>query len=173
MIKWTYITNNDNTARYTLGKLGKRVLFFIGINPSTARPDDLDRTVTRVENFALDNGFDGWVMLNVYAQRATNPKDMDKTPNLQLHKENIEQIKNLIKKIPEYQICAGWGTEIERRKYLKDLLKDIIETIGHDKNWIHLNQLTKYNHPRHPLYLPSNSEFSSFDTKAYLKTLFD
>ncbi len=96
MIRWTYITNTDNSARYTLGKLGKRMLFFVGINPSTARPDDLDRTVTRVENFAFDNGYDGWLMLNVYPQRATDPKEMHMEVNTKMHKENIEQIKHIV-----------------------------------------------------------------------------
>ena len=34
-----------------------------------------------VERIALGNGFDSFIMFNVYAQRATRPDDMEKTPN--------------------------------------------------------------------------------------------
>ncbi|SFZ94442.1 hypothetical protein SAMN05428642_104183 [Flaviramulus basaltis] len=168
MIKWTYITNKDNSARYTLGKLGDKMLFFIGINPSTARPNDLDRTVTRVENFAFNNGYDGWLMLNVYPQRATNPKDMHLTKNADMHKEHIEQVKKFIQEQKNFDVCAAWGTEIDRRNYLKDCLKDLVEAIGYDTNWYCLHELTKFKHPRHPLYLPAKSKFSNFNIKEYL-----
>ncbi len=169
MIRWTYITNTDNSARYTLGKLGKRMLFFVGINPSTARPDDLDRTVTRVENFALSNGYDGWLMLNVYPQRATNPKDMHMDVNTEMHNENIEQIKHIVTEQTHFDVCAAWGTEIERRSYLSDCLKDIVEAIGYDRNWLYLHELTKHHHPRHPLYLPANAKFYKFKVTNYLE----
>ena len=112
MIKWTYITNKDNSARYTLGKLGSKMLFFVGINPSTARPDDLDRTVARVENFAFNNGYDGWLMLNVYPQRATNPKDMHFEIDTKMHQEHIEQDKQFSDEHTHFDSCAAWGTEI-------------------------------------------------------------
>lgn len=168
MISWTYITNDENTARYTLGKLGSKMLFFIGINPSTARPDDLDRTVARVENFVNNNGYDGWVMLNVYAQRATNPNDMHRELDGEIHTENVNQIARLVKEHPSAEVCAAWGTEIDRRSYLKNCLRDIVGAIGTDKRWIHLHHLTKYNHPRHPLYLPSDAAFSAFDIETYI-----
>ncbi len=169
IIKWTYITNQDSTARFTLGKIGERMLFVIGINPSTAKPEDLDRTVTRVERFVNDNGYDGWVMLNVYAQRATDPNHMHPELNINLHNQNIEQIKELVNSHSNFEICAGWGTEINRRPYLKDCLRDLAITIGLDKRWIHLHHLTKNQHPRHPLYLSANSIINDFNINDYLK----
>jgi len=168
---WTYITNKDNTARYTLGKIGSKMLFFIGINPSTAKPDDLDRTVARVENFAFANGYDGWLMLNVYPQRAINPKDLHKECDWSLHKEHIVEVRRFVKQQRNFEICAAWGTEIDRRAYLKDCLNDLVKTIGLDKEWLFLHELTKYEHPRHPLYLPAKAEFSKFDIRSYINKL--
>jgi hypothetical protein len=168
MVEWIYTTNNDNSARYTLGKLGQKMLVFIGINPSTAKPDDLDRTVARVENFAEYYKYDGWLMLNVYPQRATNPKDIHKEFNKKIHQENIQQIKRFVEANPNFDVCAGWGTEIDRRKYLKDCLRDMAMALGLEKKWIHLHELTKYQHPRHPLYLPNDALFLDFDIKNYL-----
>ena len=39
--------------RYILGTAGKKPLITIGINPSTAEPDNLDNTLKSVERIAL------------------------------------------------------------------------------------------------------------------------
>ena len=40
--KWLYVPNAYTEYRYILGTRGKNPLICIGINPSTAKPDDLD-----------------------------------------------------------------------------------------------------------------------------------
>lgn len=55
-----------NTVRYLLKKEGKRILYVIGINPSTANETKPDRTLGRVMGFAEENGFDGFAMVNLY-----------------------------------------------------------------------------------------------------------
>lgn len=42
-----------------------------------------------VEKIAMGNGFDSFIMFNVYAQRATDPNQMNKEINPMLHKENM------------------------------------------------------------------------------------
>ena len=74
--KWIYAPDFYSEYRYILGTRGKKPLICIGINPSTARPDALDNTLKSVERIALGNGFDSFIMFNVYAQRATSPDDM-------------------------------------------------------------------------------------------------
>ena len=76
--KWLYAPNFYSEYRYILGTRGKNPLICIGINPSTAKPDALDNTLKSVERIALGNGFDSFIMFNVYAQRATSPDDMEK-----------------------------------------------------------------------------------------------
>ena len=71
---WLYEKNRNNTARYILGETGKKPLVCVGINPSTAAPNNLDRTLTNVKRFSELNGYDGWLMLNVYPQRSTDPR---------------------------------------------------------------------------------------------------
>ncbi len=77
---WYYEPHTYQPYRYVLGRVGRRPLVCIGINPSTAQPGALDPTLKSVERLANANGFDSWIMFNVYPQRATNPNDMDKTP---------------------------------------------------------------------------------------------
>ena len=78
---WYYEPHTYQNYRYVLGRVGKHPLVCIGINPSTAQPGALDPTLKSVERLAAANGFDSWIMFNVYPQRATDPNDMDKTPD--------------------------------------------------------------------------------------------
>ena len=53
--RWLYIPDFYSEYRYILGTVGKKPLITIGINPSTAAPDDLDNTLKTVERIALGN----------------------------------------------------------------------------------------------------------------------
>ena len=46
--KWLYAPNFYSEYRYILGTRGKNPLICIGINPSTAEPDNLDNTLKSV-----------------------------------------------------------------------------------------------------------------------------
>ena len=76
--RWLYIPNVYSEYRYILGTRGDRPLICVGINPSTAAPDALDPTLQSVERIARSNGYDSFLMFNVYAQRATRPDDMSR-----------------------------------------------------------------------------------------------
>ena len=94
--KWLYAPNFYSEYRYILGTRGKNPLICIGINPSTAKPDALDNTLKSVERIALGNGFDSFIMFNVYAQRATSPDDMEKECNQVLHSENLKAFRYVL-----------------------------------------------------------------------------
>lgn len=78
---WYYEPHTYQPYRYVLGRVGTHPLVCIGINPSTAQPGALDPTLKSVERLAAANGFDSWIMFNVYPQRATDPNDMDRVPD--------------------------------------------------------------------------------------------
>ena len=94
--KWLYAPSFYCDYRYILGTRGKNPLICIGINPSTARPGALDNTLKSVERIALGNGFDSFIMFNVYAQRATSPDDMEKVCNPLLHRENLKAFRYVL-----------------------------------------------------------------------------
>ena len=87
--KWIYVPDFYTDYRYILGTVGNNPLITIGINPSTAEPEKMDNTMKSVERIAMGNGFDSFIMFNVYAQRATDPNQMNKEINPMLHKENM------------------------------------------------------------------------------------
>ena len=93
---WIYSTNQNNTARFTLGETGTKIIGCIGVNPSTAEPEKLDRTIQSVKRIATTNGFDGWLMLNLYPQRATDPADLHKRANGALYERNQVEIREAV-----------------------------------------------------------------------------
>ena len=171
--RWLYVPDFYSEYRYILGTRGKRPLITIGINPSTARPDDLDNTLKSVERIALGNGYDSFIMFNVYAQRATDPSHMEKELNRNLHRENMRAFEYVLSLAEEPHIWAAWGTIILKRPYLPECVTDMIE-IGerHGAKWFTSGARSKVGgHPHHPLYLKKDSALDPFDVREYLDSL--
>ena len=170
--KWIYAPNFYSEYRYILGTRGSRPLICVGINPSTARPDALDNTLKSVQRIALGNGFDSFLMFNVYAQRATRPDDMEKSCNLSLHRENMEAFRYLLSIGQKPAVWAAWGAIIEKRKYLPECVADMLRiSREYDAQWFCAGAISKKGHPHHPLYLRKDEQLKPFDTEAYLNNM--
>lgn len=173
--RWLYIPNAYTEYRYILGTRGENPLICIGINPSTAKPDCLDNTLKSVERTALFNGYDSFIMFNVYAQRATDPKDMDCAFNSFLHKENMEAFKYVLSSYADGKqpaVWAAWGTIIEKRKYLVPCVAEMVRIAGdYGAKWYTVGKRSLKGHPHHPLYLKNNSPTEEFDIDEYLKSI--
>ncbi|HMW07137.1 MAG TPA: DUF1643 domain-containing protein [Leptospiraceae bacterium] len=168
---WIYSNTQGNKARFLLGEKGNKTLVCIGINPSIAEPEKLDNTLKVVKRFSKDLGYDSWLMLNVYPQRATNPNELDFEINMDYHRENLFQINKILKH-GNYDIWAAWGTIIKKRKYLVSCLKDIyMITRKYSLKWNKIGRLSKEGHPHHPLYLNRNLKLEQFDIDNYLNRL--
>lgn len=175
--KWLYVPCEYAEYRYILGTKGKNPLICIGINPSTAEPDNLDNTLKSVERIAHFNGYDSFIMFNVYPQRATNPDDMDNELNLSVHNENMKAFRYILSSYGEGlkpAVWAAWGTIIEKRAYLKDCVRDMI-AVGKEfgARWYTAGVRSKQKgHPHHPLYLKKDSVTDLFeDVAEYIDNL--
>ena len=168
--KWLYVPNFYSEYRYILGTRGKNPLICIGINPSTARPDDLDNTLKSVERIALGNGFDSFIMFNVYAQRATDPDTMEKHCNPMLHRENMKAFEYVLSISDKPAVWAAWGTIIEKRDYLRECVMDMVQ-LGeqYGAGWYCAGAVSKKGHPHHPLYLRKDEKIKPFHITEYLK----
>lgn len=123
---------------------------FIGLNPSTADESEDDPTIRRCIGFAKQWGFGGLVMLNIFAFRATDPKDMKKQLN-PIGKLNDAAIQNVTDRIGR-TVCA-WGVHgawMNRGAAVRAMVRGTA---------FHLGQ-TKQGFPKHPLYLASDTELS-------------
>ena len=172
--KWLYVPNYYSEYRYILGTRGEKPLICVGINPSTAVPDDLDNTLKSVERVALYNGYDSFLMFNVYAQRATNPDDMEKTYNQELHAQNMRAFDYALSldRSGAPAVWAAWGTIIEKRDYLPACVRDMI-AIGNARGarWYSAGKKSKKGHPHHPLYLRKDSLLEDFDVAGYINDI--
>ena len=173
--RWLYVPPFYDEYRYILGTRGKNPLICIGINPSTAKPGALDPTLKSVERIAQNNGYDSFLMFNVYPQRATDPNAMDSAFNSELHAENLAAFRYVLSlcaadKRPA--VWAAWGTLIEKRPYLIDAVLDLV-ALGEEYGaaWLTFGKRSKAGHPHHPLYLRADSKPEPFDVRAYCASL--
>jgi len=171
---WLNIPEAYQEYRYLLGTRGKRTLICAGINPSTAVPDALDNTLKSVSRIAAANGFDSWMMFNVYAQRATNPNDMDPELNTLLHRENMAAFEYALSLSGDEppSVWAAWGTIIEKRRYLARCVADMAE-LAKRRNavWLKAGAVSLRGHPHHPLYLKKDAKTEPFDMAGYIAQL--
>lgn len=172
--RWLYVPPFYADYRYVLGTKGTHPLLCIGINPSTAAPDQLDNTLKSVERIARGNGYDSFIMFNVYAQRATRPDDMEPVRNAWMHKENLQAFAYMLSLTSDGNpaVWAAWGTIIEKRAYLGECVRDMMH-IGkqYQAQWFNTGTRSRKGHPHHPLYLRADSRLEPFDITTYLDSL--
>jgi hypothetical protein len=113
-------------------------------------------------------------MFNVYAQRATNPDDMEESYNQALHRENMRAFAYALSldEAGAPAVWAAWGTIIEKRDYLPECVREMIE-IGNSygARWYCAGKRSKKGHPHHPLYLRKDSVLEAFFVDEYLEAL--
>jgi hypothetical protein len=144
------VFSDCRTWRYTLYRIWDTGLpqhAFIGLNPSTATELDDDPTIRRCMNFVKSWGGGGLIMLNAFAVRATDPRNMKahKDPVGPENDEWMLQVSKFVD-IGCGSMIAAWGTHcthLDREAKLKRLFRGKLYHLG----------LTKNGHPRHPLYL--------------------
>ena len=150
LIEKTAVFSSCRTYRYELWRWwdkAKPYALFIGLNPSTADETNDDPTIRRCIGFAASWGYGGLCMMNLFAYRATDPKEMIKYP-FPIGPENDRRLMQLSKRAGI--VIAAWGekgTFQGRDQIACAMLKDL-KCLG----------TTKSGQPRHPLYLSSNAK---------------
>jgi len=173
--EWIYEHTGDDLARFVLGVVGADPLICFGINSSTASPNNLDPTLKRVEKYAKQNGFNGWIMLNLYSQRATDPDEMHSEIDNELHRQNLKHISKILGQ-RNLKLWAAWGTNIIKRDYLLGCLRDITNIAYlNECQWVMLGSSIN-GHPYHPLcrvkgFKLYSTPLVAFDMAGYIASL--
>ena len=135
--------------RYSLTRVwnggGSRVTFVM-LNPSTATEIQNDPTVERCERRARALGYGAFCVTNIFAWRATDPRDMRAAPE-PVGSANDAAIVDAADWAGSV-VCA-WGTHgehLDRGPTVAEMLRGM----GHPL--FHLG-LTQAGHPKHPLYI--------------------
>ena len=70
--------SSDERYRYLLWRRwsSSQLALFIGLNPSTADAANDDPTIRRITGFSRSLGFGGFLIVNLFAFRATKPIDL-------------------------------------------------------------------------------------------------
>lgn len=124
---------------------GGRILYVL-LNPSTATEARNDPTIERCERRARVAGFGGFAVANIFAFRATDPRDLKRAA------EPVGATNDAILRAAAddaAMILCGWGAHgghLGRGEAVARLLG----ADGHPL-W-HLGR-TQAGHPRHPLYI--------------------
>jgi hypothetical protein len=127
-------------------KLPKLVV--IGLNPSTADENTDDPTIRRCVGYAKSWGCGSLVMLNLFAIRATDPRDL-KTAGDPVGRFNDETLRTWSENA--HLILAAWGSHGDYQLRAEAVLK-----LLNDRP-IHCLGRTKSGQPRHPLYLKADA----------------
>ena len=175
MIEYHPICISEGNHRFALEQPGENVLIVIGVNPSTADETKPDPTMQSVLRFVNAFGYDGFVMLNLSSQRATNPHDMTTVLDTTMHQKNLDVVAQMGKKYPNADILLAFGNNVERRMYLTACFSCIYTLLKDHKRWLCIGgkeALTKHGHPRHPLYASTKLGLHEMDMSKYAREEF-
>lgn len=136
--------------RYSLTRAwGEGMVNFVMYNPSTADADLDDPTIRRCVDFARRWGYGGITVTNLFAYRATDPKEIGRLdlafafgPDNRIHLVREASACDAV-------VCA-WGANPTR-----GMADEILRTLKDRGIKPTALRITKGGHPAHPLYLPA------------------
>ena len=146
--------SNCRTYRYSLSRIWdkkKKLVLFIGLNPSTADEEVDDPTIRRCSGYAQNWGYGGFIIVNLFAYRTTLPSNLKKVKH-PIGKDNDKYIVKLSKKADI--TVAAWGNN--GNLYRRD--KQVLSLVP---NLVCL-KINKSGQPAHPLYLKKDLKVTKF-----------
>lgn len=133
------------------GHENTKYVMFVGLNPSTADETKDDNTIRKCVKYAKAWGYGALCMANLFAYRATDPRQMKKYPE-PVGPDNDEWLKRCARKASV--VIAAWGKDgkhMKRDLKVEKLLSNL-QCLGqnHDGS------------PKHPLYLLDTAKPDSY-----------
>ena len=138
-------------AEYGVELIGSLVV--IGLNPSTADETEDDPTIRRCIGFAKRLGMARLEMLNLFAYRSTDPRELGRV-DAPVGPYNDNAIREVC--ASSSLIVAAWGT----RGDLHGRDAEVVKLLQSRRVWC-LGK-TKNGHPKHPLYLRADTKLQEF-----------
>lgn len=129
------------------------LLTFVMLNPSTADALQDDPTIRRCIGFAREWGYGGVSVVNLYAFRSTDPRELKRVKD-PVGECNLDYIKD---ECLGRHVVLAWGAfELDCGEYAHRC--DVMARIRLGAVRIDCLGKTKAGHPKHPLYLPASTE---------------
>lgn len=155
--------STDRKYRYVLHRSWhdeldyEKPVMWIGLNPSTADEKSDDPTIRKIRFFSQRAGYNSFYMLNLFAFRATSPKDMKKEAE-PVGPDNLFYITEFAPLMQGIILCYGnHGKHRSRDVLTVELLKQLpgipeLQCLGKNANGT----------PKHPLYLRNTTQIMPF-----------
>jgi hypothetical protein len=153
------IISEDGLYRYTLQRHwgpGEYMLFVM-LNPSTADAELDDPTIRRCMGFAKREGFGGITVVNLYAYRATQPKEL-LTVEDPVGPNNDFYLFSQLQERSDGSVVVAWGTNAREDRILR--FKDIARQAGTE---LYCLGTTKNGSPKHPLYISGSTPLEKWN----------
>lgn len=139
----------DRRYRWSLYRIWQPrapLVCYVLLNPSTADETRNDPTVARCQVRALNAGYGGLLVVNIFAWRSTNPAELYQVAD-PVGVANDRAILTAVRK-SELVVC-GWG----KHGALLDRGKKVVELIRSTGRVPHALRINSDGSPEHPLYL--------------------
>lgn len=145
-----------------------RRMGFIMLNPSTADADVDDPTVRRCIAFARENKHNAIEVLNLYPFRATNPAVLRNHSDKLLVGDETSWSDNaaMIKGYWSVAVVAWGDLKVARHVDRAQHVLNELAAAGIDAQCL---GVTKYLHPRHPLYVPGGTKLEPYSNRYIYK----
>ncbi|MCU9533551.1 DUF1643 domain-containing protein [Streptococcus sp. CSL10205-OR2] len=135
--------------RFLLSRLGQPPLVAVCMNPSAANKSYSDRTINRIINASKKLGYNGWLVANVYPERATNASDLDDF-NPDLSEENVQLILEFLIDNGIDEVWGAWGN-LGQHSLVK-VRNHLLDSFKQNNNCVYsFAPLIKWGQPVHPL----------------------
>ena len=160
----------DGKYRYRLSRewdASADKMTFVMLNPSTADATLDDPTIRRCMGFARRDGFGGIYVVNLYAYRATDPKDMKRAID-PVGPDNDATLRFAFARSADQgaPVIAAWGTHADPRR-----VREVRALMGNAD--VYSLGVTKEGHPKHPLYIRADQRFERWPSTASASHLTD
>jgi len=159
-----YSNDENDQWRYLLGRAGRCTLVTVGLNPSTATQERTDPTMARVNEAAKRNGFDGFLMTNLYPLRATDYRTLPTKVNRVAFERNLDAIEEAVAQHERETIWAAWGSPVVHHSYFLRARNQLVDRLErHQPQRVRFGELTSTGHPRHVSRLDYGWSFAPYD----------
>lgn len=147
--------------RYTLSRVWDRALpplLFVMLNPSTADAQTDDPTIRRCIGFARRLGFGAAHVVNVFAYRATDPRELARVGWPQGDRNEFEVLCSAAEVVKrDGAIVAAWGAHARGRPETDRMYRTLAAVAP-----VYALRLLRDGTPAHPLMLPYSCQLQPY-----------
>lgn len=134
------------------------IMVWVMLNPSTADGTEDDPTIRKCIGFAKTHRHGGIIVVNLFAWRATDPKELVVLPDYtRVGPDNDDHIQWAVNAPILATIMAGWGAE----RFARHRATTVCANIQARRSLVCVGR-TQGGAPRHPLFVPYSAALELF-----------